>query len=151
MVVNVDEGVLHGCDGGNKREEGVWEEWKQRYGRVVEKWVKVGLEDVYDYSPEEKGEDGDKGKSKGERLRDLMTALPSPTSRMDLVELLRRRLVVGIAKARECVGVLWGDTTTKLAQRTLAQTAKGRGFAVPMVVGDEAGAAYGSFLPELLG
>jgi cytoplasmic tRNA 2-thiolation protein 2 len=32
--------------------------------------------------------------------------------------------------------VLWGDSTTKLAERTLSETAKGRGFSLPWIVAD---------------
>ncbi|EMC97920.1 hypothetical protein BAUCODRAFT_56334, partial [Baudoinia panamericana UAMH 10762] len=79
---------------------------------------------------------------------DLATALntltTSPTSRQDLTQLLLRRLIVHHANQHACEAILWGDSTTRLAERTLSETAKGRGFAVPTTVADgDAEAVYG--------
>ena len=64
-------------------------------------------------------------------LRDILAALPSPSSRRDFIHIIRNRLVIGFAKNAECESVIWGDSTTRLAERTLAETAKGRGFSIP--------------------
>ncbi|KAF1999833.1 hypothetical protein P154DRAFT_535090 [Amniculicola lignicola CBS 123094] len=70
------------------------------------------------------------------KLTALMDSLGSATARADVIATLRTRLVVARAKALDCEGIVWGDSTTKLAEKTLAETAKGRGFALPWHVTD---------------
>lgn len=70
------------------------------------------------------------------KLAHIFGSLSSATARADVVATLRTRLVVEYAKSTGCEGVLWGDSTTKLAEKTLAETAKGRGFALPWHVTD---------------
>lgn len=60
----------------------------------------------------------------------IFTSARSATSRSDLRELLLRRLVVAMAKQRDCDGILWGHSDTKLAATTLSLVAKGRGGSV---------------------
>lgn len=75
-------------------------------------------------------------RSNDERISDVIKSINSSTSRQDLEGILRRRLVVSYAKRHDCEAILWPDSTTKLAERTLAETAKGRGFALPWTVTD---------------
>ena len=70
------------------------------------------------------------------KLQHLLDSLDSPTSRADAIEILKRRLIVKVAKEHNCEAILWGDSTTRLAERTLSETAKGRGFSLPWVVTD---------------
>lgn len=70
------------------------------------------------------------------RFKQLMASLPSPTSRTDIANTLRLRLTAEIAKNMGCDSVLYGDSTTRLAERTLAETAKGRGGALPWLIAD---------------
>lgn len=108
-------------------------------------YVAVGIEDIYGFRNAarevELAAGVDDEKAPGEvdardALRKLLGALASPTSRTDVLAVLRTRLVVEIAKREGCEGVLWGDTTTRLAEKTLAETAKGRGFAIPWRTAD---------------
>ena len=71
-----------------------------------------------------------------ERLHHMLSAAKSATSRIDLTEIIRRRLIAAFALKHGCDGVLYGDTTTRLAQRTLSETAKGRGGLLPQLTGD---------------
>ncbi|KAH7036354.1 cytoplasmic tRNA 2-thiolation protein 2 [Macrophomina phaseolina] len=71
-----------------------------------------------------------------QKLERLIVSLPSATSRADVVRILKNRLIVKFAQRHDCKGVLWGDTTTKIAEKTLAETAKGRGFSLPWQVSD---------------
>ncbi|KAK3680164.1 Cytoplasmic tRNA 2-thiolation protein 2 [Recurvomyces mirabilis] len=71
-----------------------------------------------------------------EALSIAVANLNSATSRDDILQLLQRKLVVDFAKRHNCEAILWGDSTTKLAERTLAETAKGRGFNLPWTVSD---------------
>lgn len=70
------------------------------------------------------------------RLRELLSRLPSTTSRADVVRLLVRHLLVRTAAAESCAVLLMGYNTTSLAELTLSEAAKGRGFAVPWGVND---------------
>lgn len=69
-------------------------------------------------------------------LEALLNALPSATSRSDVLTILRTRLAINCAREHQCEGILWGDSTTKLAEKILAETAKGRGFSLPWQVAD---------------
>ncbi|KAK4123988.1 hypothetical protein N657DRAFT_619285 [Parathielavia appendiculata] len=57
-------------------------------------------------------------------------------SREDVTRHLTRRALQSQARARGCQALLLGHSTTALAELTLAEAAKGRGFALPWVVGD---------------
>lgn len=105
----------------------------------------VGIEDIYQFRNAARevelaaGVDEEKahgGFDAREAVRSLLGALASPTSRTDVLAVLRARLVVEIAKREGCEGVLWGDTTTRLAEKTLGETAKGRGFSIPWRTAD---------------
>ncbi|CAK7218835.1 Cytoplasmic tRNA 2-thiolation protein 2 [Sporothrix curviconia] len=76
------------------------------------------------------------------QLRTLLDNLPSATSRRDVLDLLVRRLLIARAtSATETPpydALLLGCSTTALAERTLAETAKGRGFSLPWQINDGA-------------
>ncbi|MCJ1317225.1 cytoplasmic tRNA 2-thiolation protein 2 [Xylographa vitiligo] len=74
--------------------------------------------------------------SRPECLRESLASLPSPSARTDMIHILRTRLVVGFAKDAGCESIIWGDSTTRLAERILAETAKGRGFSIPWQTAD---------------
>ncbi|KAJ0318303.1 hypothetical protein COL5a_010761 [Colletotrichum fioriniae] len=76
------------------------------------------------------------GLAPAQQLSGLLEALPSVTSRVDILRLLVRNLLLSLAVERQCHALLLGCTTTALAELTLAETAKGRGFAVPWQVAD---------------
>ncbi|KIW03738.1 uncharacterized protein PV09_05045 [Verruconis gallopava] len=73
-----------------------------------------------------------------ENLRTILDSLPSATSAADVLSILQKRLAVEFAKLHSCEGILWGDSTTKLAEKVLVETSKGRGFSLPWQVGDGA-------------
>ncbi|EAQ88959.1 hypothetical protein CHGG_05578 [Chaetomium globosum CBS 148.51] len=64
------------------------------------------------------------------------TPLPTAASRSDVTRLLTRRALLEQARARGCQALLLGHSTTALAELTLAEAAKGRGFALPWLVQD---------------
>ena len=72
------------------------------------------------------------------KLHEFLSSLPSATSRSDILGILRTRLIVAFAQDTGCESVLWGDSTTRLAEKTLAETAKGRGFSLPWQSGEGA-------------
>jgi cytoplasmic tRNA 2-thiolation protein 2 len=69
-------------------------------------------------------------------VNDVLASLTSVTSRSDALQILRRRLIVQFAKSENCEAILWADSTTRLAERTLAETAKGRGSSLPWLTSD---------------
>ena len=82
-----------------------------------------------------------------------MKSLPSATAQSDVISVLRTRLIAKIAKEWGCEGILWGDCTTRLAEKTLAETVKGRGFSLPWQVTDGEspyGTAFNYPLQDLL-
>lgn len=81
-------------------------------------------------------QDSDQDRPKDLSLKDLLASLDSPTSRTDTLEILRRKLITNFAKSHHCEAILWGDSTTRLSERILAETAKGRGFSLPWIVSD---------------
>lgn len=64
-------------------------------------------------------------------LDNLMASLQSNTSREDFIVSLRDRLLRKIALEWSCTSIIYGDSTTRMAAKTLAETAKGRGYAIP--------------------
>ncbi|KAH6627623.1 hypothetical protein F5144DRAFT_593817 [Chaetomium tenue] len=64
------------------------------------------------------------------------TPLPTAASRSDVTRQLTRRALLEQARARGCQALLLGHSTTALAELTLAEAAKGRGFALPWLVKD---------------
>lgn len=71
-------------------------------------------------------------------LKDVVSSLTSATSKIDFVDTTRRRLILAYAEKNGCDSILFGDSTTRLAERTLSETAKGRGIALPWVTADSA-------------
>ncbi|KAL9029828.1 MAG: hypothetical protein Q9196_001973 [Gyalolechia fulgens] len=74
--------------------------------------------------------------SKQNRLEAFLAGLPSATSRADMIEILRSRLVKAFAGGKNCDSIVYGDSTTRLAERTMTETAKGRGGALPWLTAD---------------
>jgi cytoplasmic tRNA 2-thiolation protein 2 len=70
------------------------------------------------------------------RLDSLFHLISSATSKVDISSTLLTRLLVDIAKKNDCESILFGDSTTRLAEKTLIETAKGRGFSLPWQVSD---------------
>ena len=74
--------------------------------------------------------------SSTKRLKSFISSLPSATSRTDMINVLRARAVVEFAKEKGCDYITWGDSTTRLAEKTLSETAKGRGYSLPWQTAD---------------
>lgn len=78
----------------------------------------------------------DASQSPDAKLSDILSALPTATSRGDATALFLRKLIVHHARNLDCGAILFADSTTRLSERVLAETAKGRGFSLPWVVSD---------------
>lgn len=114
---------------------------KQRYPSHT--YSAISLEDCCDYGIELDMPPFADALTKGHiaadrptRLKYLLSSLPSATSRADIIEILRRRLIFGYAKAHACDSILFADSTTRLAEKTLSETAKGRAITLPWLTAD---------------
>ncbi|CAD6577804.1 MAG: cytoplasmic tRNA 2-thiolation protein 2 [Alectoria sarmentosa] len=131
---------------------------KQRYPSHT--YTVVSLEDFCDYGvdfdkPAFAGTlaNGHSALDKPTRLKHILSSLPSATSRADMIEILRRRLILAFAHRSACDSILFGDSTTRLAEKTLSETAKGRAIALPWLTtdGSSSGATDSTFpLRDLL-
>ncbi|KAI1328474.1 hypothetical protein F5Y16DRAFT_369122 [Xylariaceae sp. FL0255] len=74
--------------------------------------------------------------SKSQRLAQILLSLPTPSARADVTRLLTRHALLRAALTFACDVVLLGYNTTALAELTLTEAAKGRGFGVPWLVND---------------
>ena len=127
--------VLHLDDADPESSEAIGDRWKQleqRYPSHV--YSELSLQDCHKYgikigpSPLENAEQFDPMQA--------LSAMSSATSRADLVEQTRRRLILAFAQKLECDSILFGDSTTRLAERILSETAKGRGGELPLLTSD---------------
>ncbi|OOF93240.1 hypothetical protein ASPCADRAFT_209830 [Aspergillus carbonarius ITEM 5010] len=95
--------------------------------------------DVQQIMSQYAGEDftDDTSLSNEERLTSFRQSIATATSKSDVDRILLNKLIVAFAKKMECRGIVWGDSDSKLAAKTLANVAKGRGSAVTWQVCDE--------------
>ncbi|RPA85559.1 hypothetical protein BJ508DRAFT_358900 [Ascobolus immersus RN42] len=77
-------------------------------------------------------------------LKQVVEKMSNATSRLDLVNLLRDRLIDRLADQQKASFIIYGDSTTLLAEKTLGLTAKGRGAALPSLLGDSINSATSS-------
>ena len=117
------------------------EKYKARYPRHT--YSSIGLEEVLNLQIIDWNHLGlphppstDPQKPGMERLQVLIRSITSTTSRVDMISTLLSRLIVEAARTSGCECILFGDSTTRLAEKTLTETAKGRGFSLPWQVSD---------------
>ncbi|OKL61129.1 hypothetical protein UA08_03526 [Talaromyces atroroseus] len=84
-----------------------------------------------DFGFVDEGFDSDKA-----RLDAFRASLSTATARDDIDNLLLVRLIVAFAKTNSCDGIVWGDSDSRLAAKTLANVAKGRGASTTWQVCD---------------
>lgn len=115
------------------------EQFKERYPRF--QFLRVPLYDALelasiDWSSLPVAPSAEESLAPAERLRDFFARLPSTTSRSDVLRLLIRHVLIAIALRKDCRALLLGSSTTALAELTLGETAKGRGFSLPWMIND---------------
>ncbi|KAK9448164.1 uncharacterized protein V1518DRAFT_419845 [Limtongia smithiae] len=66
----------------------------------------------------------------------ILARIPDRTACRDIIDSIRTHLILSTAAEATCTTVLWGDTMTRLAEKTLSMTAKGRGDALPRLLAD---------------
>ena len=74
--------------------------------------------------------------SDSERLDAFRAGILTASSKDDVDNILFIRLIVACAKSFGCEGVVWGDSDSRLAAKTLANIAKGRGSSLTWQVCD---------------
>lgn len=138
--------IAHPHSSGNAQCHEAFHLLKQRFPSHM--YSSIPLEDMFDYDINIDNEilniragnpeltTGNPELTNQERLEQVLLSLPSATSKADVESLLRLRLVVAFAKRNSCDSVIWGDSTTRLAERTLSEAAKGRGGSLPWLTAD---------------
>ncbi|KAK4200544.1 hypothetical protein QBC40DRAFT_200352, partial [Triangularia verruculosa] len=70
-------------------------------------------------------------------LKEFLVSLPaSQASQTDIINLLTRHLLLSLTTSANSQALLLGHSTTAIAELTLSQTAKGRGFSLPWMIND---------------
>ena len=119
-----------------------WSVLMERFPSHRYSWVR--LDEIFDYD-DLSGFEADPHTITGMSYQDvdrnhaletLLANMSSQASRSDMIGILRSRLVTAFAKTDECECILYGDSTTKIAERVLTETAKGRGGALPWLTED---------------
>lgn len=141
LVVHVDTDLSPRSPGEESPAQRLLAKYRQRYPHVsfdcVHLSKALSLKTV-DWSalplPSEGGDADDDADA--DRLRRLFDALPSVTSRADILRQLVRHILIDTALQRDYSTLLLGHSTSALAALTLAEVANGRGFSVPSQVND---------------
>jgi len=135
-VVHIDTDLDTIGPGDSSSAAQLLDRWSERYPRFT--FELVSLTSVFDLEaidwdtlPLQRPD----GEPK-ERLRALFENLPSSTSRADILRLFTRHLLISLTTKGSHDALLLGSSTTALAELTLAETAKGRGFSLPWQVND---------------
>ena len=96
------------------------------------KYTTISLEDCFEYGVKFES----LSNSEEDRLQHIISSMPSATSKVDFIDIARRRLIIAFAKKFGNDSILFGDSTTRIAEKTLSETAKGRGVALPGLTAD---------------
>ncbi|KAK9455138.1 hypothetical protein V1511DRAFT_499570 [Dipodascopsis uninucleata] len=71
-------------------------------------------------------------------VKDLLSRIRERTSKLDILSTIIGRLIESTAMENNCSTILWGDSMTRLAEKVLSMTTKGRGFTLPYELSDNA-------------
>jgi cytoplasmic tRNA 2-thiolation protein 2 len=129
--------VMHVQLPGESGSEEILEQVKQRYPEHT--YSNIALSSITDHDsliPSEFQQTTETSQSPEEKLTAILSALPTATSRADATGIFLRKLLVHQALTLDSGAILFSDSTTRLSERVLAETAKGRGFSLPWVVSD---------------
>lgn len=108
-------------------------------------YTQIPLHSIFEYDSEirevipqfvESGFVDDASLSDKERLDAFRSSISTATSKADVDGILISRLIVACAKRLGYHAVLWGDSDSRLAAKTLANVAKGRGSSLTWQLSD---------------
>ncbi|OAR01804.1 hypothetical protein LLEC1_00674 [Akanthomyces lecanii] len=142
LIIHVDTDLVVTPEDHDTPAQRLLAKYRQKYAHIsfdcvhLSKAMALKTVDWTTLLPGQAPESSDGGKSDMEKLRHLFDALPSVTSRADVLRQLVRHILIDTARARGYSVVLLGHSTSALAALTLAEVANGRGFSVPGQVGD---------------
>lgn len=134
-VLHIDNGSSAAVDDGSSFEK-VKSRYPEHHYQTMPLSKLFALEDMSALFPEAASSEHGEELNDIQRLSGLLSSSQSVTTRQDTVQTLTRRLAVHQARHAGCEAVIWTDSTTRLAERVLAETAKGRGFSLPWLVAD---------------
>ncbi|KAK6503061.1 cytoplasmic tRNA 2-thiolation protein 2 [Arthrobotrys musiformis] len=146
-VVHIDESAVTGSDNNDAVDECL-QKLREKYTHF--EFAKVPLEEIYtmgdtaveDVISTTGGLSLDQTATTAStstgliKLRTLLQTLNSRASQMDIINILRTRLIVELAKQKECEAIFFADSMTKMAAMVLAEVTKGRGHALPWLISD---------------
>ncbi|ROW12263.1 hypothetical protein VMCG_00387 [Cytospora schulzeri] len=139
VMVHIDTDLSSTADDSSSTSQKLLDRYSERYPRF--QFTRIPLTDVLDletidWSALPVAPGRDESKTPGERLQDFFARLPSTTSRADVLRLFVRHLLISTATREGSHALLLGYSTTALAELTLGETAKGRGYSLPWMVDD---------------
>lgn len=85
---------------------------------------------------------GDNANTAG--LMRYLSSAKTPTDAVDLKIQLRTDLITSRAADQSCNAIIWGDSTTRLAEKIMSETAKGRGGLLSGLLSEASKADQGS-------
>ena len=111
-------------------------------------YIRLPLEDVLDripsdildtvHPPDRQDDEEQTRSQKSSRFQAVLAKITSTGSRGDVINILRDKLIASAASKVKADAILYGDSTTRLAEKTLAETARGKGAFVPWLTADRA-------------
>lgn len=138
VILHVSESGFSDCDQDSK--EAMIAYLKENYPDI--RFIERQMDEIDQYLSSfvplgtEEHVRADGGASQATTLRACLAALPSNTSQEDVLALYRDRLILETAKEQQCSAIIFGNSATSLAAKTLSLTAKGRGYALPWETAD---------------
>ncbi|OAA79886.1 Thiouridylase subunit 2 [Akanthomyces lecanii RCEF 1005] len=142
LIVHIDTDLVVAPEDHDTAAQRLLAKYRQKYPHIsfdcvhLSKAMALKTVDWATLLPGQAPESSEDGKCDMEKLRRLFDALPSVTSRADVLRQLVRHVLIDTARTRDYSAVLLGHSTSALAALTLAEVANGRGFSVPGQVGD---------------
>lgn len=121
---------------GEEEEDALFSQLKERFPEHEYHYIELSDALALEGVSKLFGEESNDQTPSTDRLLHLLNKSNSATSRQDTLQTLHRKLVVQFAKTHDYEVIIWPHSATKLAERTLSETAKGRGGSLPWVVAD---------------
>lgn len=110
--------------------------FRKRYSN--HEYSTISLQDDVESDAIHQGQVNGRDQASNQRLdlQALISSTTSSSSRRDLSNICLRNKLVAYAQELGCEAIVWGDTTTSLAEKILSETAKGRGSSLAWVTND---------------
>jgi len=93
--------------------------------------IKIPLHAVFDEQVSQVGFKSDSDSKTKDTLHEFLKSAKSPSVRLDLIKILRRKLLCYLASIYECKRIFLGDSNDRMAINVMADVCAGRGAMVP--------------------